>query len=76
MDLDDLRIGDRLEIYTPSVGTYWGFLTAIGDLTVDLDDIAPDGPSHKPGRERASKRDIVRRVDGVRKIDGVVVRRG
>ncbi|GIM88784.1 hypothetical protein Ato02nite_005770 [Paractinoplanes toevensis] len=27
MDLDDLDVDDRIEIYTPSTGTYWGYVT-------------------------------------------------
>lgn len=42
MDITNLSVGDRIEIYTPSSGTYWGFITAIGADHVTLEDISPD----------------------------------
>jgi hypothetical protein len=71
MDLDDLSIGDRIEVYTPSSGTYWGFVTAIRSDSVDVDDIAPDSASE--GRVEAA--DIVRRISGVRRDPDGTVRR-
>lgn len=39
----EIRIDDRVEIHTGTAGTYWGYVTAITDNTVTLDDVAPDG---------------------------------
>lgn len=60
MDITDLSVGDRIEVYTPSTGTYWGFITAIGDDHVTLEDIAPD-PRGKD-LTRAAVADVVRKV--------------
>src|SRR5262245_55374638 len=36
-----LAVDDRVEIYLPRTGSYWGYITAVNADTVDLDDIAP-----------------------------------
>lgn len=61
MDLDDLSVGARVEIYTTSTGTYWGNITAIHDDSVDLDNLAPDG-IQPAGREHAHHTAIVKRI--------------
>jgi len=41
MHIDDLAVDDRIEVYLPSTGTFWGYITAVNADTVNLDDIAP-----------------------------------
>lgn len=57
MDISDLDIDDRVEVYTPTAGTYWGYVTVVHEDSVTLDDVAPAG---RPTTARAET--ITRRV--------------
>lgn len=39
----DIAIDDRVEVYTPNTGTYWGYVTDINGTEVTLDEIGPAG---------------------------------
>lgn len=46
----DLEIDQRVEVYTPATGTYWGYVADLHhiDGLVDLIEVAPEGD--KPSR--------------------------
>lgn len=68
MDLDNLHVDDRIEIYTPSTGTYWGYITSI-DITsasVTVNDISPNNgqPTTVPASAIVARRFRGRRPEG------------
>jgi hypothetical protein len=64
MDLNRIQVNDRIEIYTPATGTYWGYVTAVGEYAVEVDDISPAKPN-APTRVLAEN--VVRVVSGVQR---------
>ena len=58
MDRGELDFKDRVEIYTPSTGTYWGTVTAFTSDGVVLIDVKPERLVRT-----AAFSDIVRKVD-------------
>lgn len=66
MKLTDVNLGDRVEVYTPATGTYWGFVVAVHGDEVELDGIAPTGPhNHQPARVPVAA--VTRVIPGVRR---------
>lgn len=59
MDRADLGFKDRVEVYTPTTGTYWGTVTAFTSDGVVLTNVLPEGAVL---REAAAFGDIVRIV--------------
>ncbi|GGM52259.1 hypothetical protein ACFFX1_55665 [Dactylosporangium sucinum] len=65
----DVGVDDRVEVYTPGTGTYWGYVVSIDSSEITLDDVSPAG---KPAIVDAST--IVRRVFHGRRPEGHVGR--
>lgn len=46
MNPEDIEIDDRVEVYDPMVGNYWGYVTGVDGSKVTLDDIGPADRSY------------------------------
>jgi hypothetical protein len=53
----DVEVDDRVEVYTPGTGTYWGYVVSVDGTEITLDDVAPEG-----GPAVVDASTIVRRV--------------
>lgn len=64
MDIEDLSVGDRVEVYTPTTGTYWGFVSELHHIgLIRLYDVAPAGAGREPRDHRGHRASRRRRQE-------------